>query len=277
MIFVFRFGNTPCVLPIPDLSLLRVRKHLMVLFLGLMISAGAKEQIPDFKTVAEGVEYREVFLDRPRTISIVQLRCDPTKIKFNLLLGSDRKKGKTATAQEMLTDFGQIAVINSSYFGHQDEILGYAERLGMVLNSEVAQDGIFSAFFFWDGNRAGFKRRGEALPTNVPVLFQSGPRLVWDSQPVEGLDDEALANRSGLSIDREGRITLFAVGVTSRVSLAELPELLLRPVHEGGVAATRALNLDGGKSTQFCLSTPSRKTYLPGFVKVPVFLGVSTR
>ncbi len=251
----------------------------MGLFLTLsVISSGlSREHIPPFKTVTEGVEFREVLLEHPRAISILQLRCDPGKVRFNLLLGTDRKAQRTATAREMQKAFKQIAVVNSSYFDDRERILGYAERVGQVVNPQVAEDGIFSAFFYWDGRRAGFKRRGEALPKNVPVLFQSGPRLVWDSEAVFRLEETALANRSVLSVDDSGRVSIFVIGGASRVTLAELPKLLMAPVDKGGVSSRRALNLDGGKSTQFCLHTPQKKTYLPVFVSVPVFLGVSRK
>lgn len=224
------------------------------------------------------MEFREVVLDSPREVTCLQLRCDPRKVKFSLLLATDLKKGRNhATAVEIAQQFQQTAVINSSYFGHKNEILGYAERYGQVLNSRVAQTGVFSAFFYWDGGRAGLKRRGESLPKNVPVLFQAGPRLVWDSVAVKGLDNEAKANRSGVALDSQGRVTLFALGTSSKLTLAELPELLMRPENRGGVSAVRALNFDGGKSTQFHLDTPVRKRTLPGYVEVPVFLGVSAR
>lgn len=239
--------------------------------------AVAQESIPAFARIAEGVEFREVKLIHPRPIIMAQLRCDPKKVKFNLLLASDLKgtKAKSATAQAMAQGLDQVAVVNSSYFGHQMEILGYAERLGHVLNPEVASEGLFSAFFYWDGARAGFKRKGEALPKDVPVLFQAGPRLVWDGEAIQGLENKALANRSLLSLDSQGRLTIVVLGGLSYSSLGELPEILLRSTAKGGVEAVRALNLDGGSSTQFFLRRQAKPYHLPGFTKVPVFLGVS--
>lgn len=235
-------------------------------------------RISAFTEIAPGLEYRQVNLKEPRSVSMMQLRCDPKKVKFNLLLASDLKTGKkTASAEKMAKKFGQLAVINSSYFGHNLEILGYAERLGHVLNPDVSSSSLFSAFFYWDGGRAGLKQRGESLPKNVPVLFQSGPRLVWDSQVIPGLEKKAKANRSGVAIDAQGRVILFAIGSTSRVTLAELPDILLRSEEAGGVDAVRALNFDGGSSTQFYVKTKKKTANLPGFVHVPVFLGVSKR
>lgn len=250
------------------------RWFLLWLYLALALPTTGKESIPAFTSVGKGLEYREVRLDSPRPLTIHQLRCDPTKVRFSLLLASDLKKAhvKAATAQEMSRKFALSAAVNSSYFGEEFELLGYAERQGQVLNPEVA-GGFFSAFFYWDGRRAGFKKRGESLPKDVPVLFQAGPRLVWDGEPIEGLDP-SLANRTLLSVDAEGRITVVVVGGLSRVALSELPGLLLRPVAKGGVASLRALNLDGGSSTQMSLKGSKKTVEVPGFARVPVFLGI---
>ena len=255
------------------------RALLFTFVLAFVFPVSADVGIPDFERVASGLEYREVKLNHPRPIVCYQLRCDPKKVKFNLLLASDLKQRSVTktSARTIQQKFSQLAVINSSYFGHRNEVLGYAERYGQVLNPDIARDGIFSAFFYWDGGRAGLKHRSEALPKNVPVLFQAGPRLVWDGKEIEGLERRALANRSGVSIDAQGRVTLFAIGGFSMTSLSELPNLLMRSESKGGVESVRALNFDGGPSTQFCLDTKRKKAYLPGFSKVPIFLGVSER
>lgn len=224
------------------------------------------------------MEYRQVTLSRPRPLVMQQLRCDPAQVRFSLLLASDRKgKGRTARAEEMRIAFGQTAVINCSYFDEQEAILGYHERLGHILNSQVAEGGVFGGFFFWDGRRAGIKGRDEARPQGVPVLFQAGPRLVWEGQPVPGLERRALAARSGVSLDAQGRVTLWTLGATSLTTLAELPALLAAPVDQGGLAARRALNFDGGSSTQFSFASKTRSAQVPGLAPVPAFLGVRPR
>lgn len=252
-------------------------KHLWLIVLLLLGHTSWAEQVAKFEKVAPGLEFRTVKLEKPRPILIHQLRCDPRKVRFQLLLASDGKRGKTSTAFELVQDFSLLAAINSSYFTPDHEILGYARRYQEVINSQIGQGGLFSAYFYWDGGRAGFKRRGESLPSGVPVLFQSGPRLVWDNTEVAGLEKSAQANRSALAIDKKGRVILVAIGGFSRVTLAELPKLLMASEADGGVGAVRALNLDGGSSTQFSLHTDKVKEHLPGFVKVPVFLGVSER
>ena len=250
---------------------------LLALALLLLATLPTLAQAPEFQAIEDGLEYREVNIDSPRPISMVQLRCDPRKISINLLLSTDLKgKPASTTASRIGRELGQIAVINSSYFGHKMEVLGYTERFGQVLNSDIPE-GIFSAFFYWDGGRAGFKRRGESLPSGVPVLFQAGPRLVWDGDAIEGLDSEALANRTVLSVDEEGRLGIVIIGGLANTTLAELPALLLKPVSKGGMSAVRALNLDGGSSTQFYLQSGSTTKSLPGRAKVPVFLGISKR
>ena len=66
---------------------------LLMLLFTLIGVAGAKEVIPVFKRVTRGVEFRKVLLDRPRPLTIYQLRCNPKLINFKLLLASDGKRG----------------------------------------------------------------------------------------------------------------------------------------------------------------------------------------
>jgi uncharacterized protein YigE (DUF2233 family) len=248
--------------------------RLMTLVLLSLASVAAA--VPAFEVVAPGLEYREVHWEKPRPLLVTQLRCDPTTVRFSLLLASDRKgKSPTARAQEMLRSFQQTAVINCSYFDEQHRPLGYHERLGHVLVPDLASGGVFGGLFYWDGRRAFSPARDEALPRAVPVLFQAGPRLIWEGQPIPGLENSRLAARSGVSIDRQGRVTLFALGLTSATTLAELPALLSPSVEQGGMAAWRALNFDGGSSTQFSLESGKTRSNLPGLTPVPVFLGVS--
>ena len=258
-----------------------IRRVIVLGILSILLgcAAGAQPKVPSFKVVSPGLEYRQVDLTAPRPIRMHQLRCDPKKVRFHLLMASDLKgkKSKTATAEEMRKGLNQLAVINSSYFGHQKEILGYSERYGKHLNSQLTNGGVFTGFFYWDGGRAGLKQSAESRPKGVPVLFECGPRLVWNGAEIQGLGKNSLANRSGVAIDKQGRVILFALGSTSVTTLAELPTLLMKSVAQGGVDAERALNFDGGSSTQFSLKAGKEQTLLPGRVQVPVFLGVSKR
>lgn len=256
-----------------------IRRAIFTGILSLLLFASAQAQVPSFTEVSPGLEYRHVDFQKPRPLRMYQLRCDPKKVRFNLLMASDLKGNSSgvASAKEMRKGLNQLAVINSSYFGHQTEILGYAQRYEQILNPNLTNAGVFTGFFFWDGGRAGLKRSAESRPKGVPVLFECGPRLVWDGAEIQGLGRKRLANRSGVAIDKQGKVILFAIGSTSLTSLAELPALLMKSVAEGGVSAHRALNFDGGPSTQFSLKTNKGKSELPGFSKVPVFLGVSKR
>lgn len=252
---------------------------LTLLFVLLSLGGGtaswAAPSVPKFVKVAPGMEFREVYLAAPRKLVISQLRCDPKVVRFSLLLASDiHRNSRTAQASEIATHFAQNAVINCSYFDGADEVIGLHQRLGHTLNPNLAEGGVFGGLFYWDGGRAGLKTRGDSLPKDVPVLFQAGPRLVWDGKPIEGLETRALAARSGVAVDRQGRVILYVLSGTSRTTLAELPKILGASVDSGGVGAWRALNFDGGKSTQFVLRTPNKVVTLPGIADVPAFLGV---
>lgn len=246
----------------------------LILFLVLSWVATAQEKIPSFKEITPGLEYREVLLQKPRPLPIIEARIDPARLQFKLLLASDGRHEATATAQQMLERHGLLLAVNSSYFGEQNELLGYARRGSEVLNSEVERESFLTALFGWDGKKAYIIHRDDALPPEAKVLFQCGPRLVWDSRAVAGLEKTRMANRTALAVDAQGRVCLMVMGGFARTTLAELPDLLMAPVEKGGLGAVRAMNLDGGKSTQLCVKDKPVH-FLPGFVPVPVYLGVS--
>ena len=59
---------------------------LLALVILLLATLPTLAQAPEFQTIEDGVEYREVKLDSPRPLLMIQLRCDPRKINLNLLL-----------------------------------------------------------------------------------------------------------------------------------------------------------------------------------------------
>ena len=78
--------------------------------------------------------------------------------------------------------------------------------------------------------------------TDVMEAVQSFPILVWNSEPYVQYKDTKNAARSAIGIDEEGNIVLIATNYG--ITLYEFSRLLSRWNYK------RALNLDGGSSTQ---------------------------
>lgn len=254
---------------------------LLTLLAGLPAASPAWAQ-PQIQSLASGFEYWSAPVS-PRAQqgdqrAVFYLRCDPAKTRFRLLLASDLQGApQLARASEIAGRFGDLAVLNALYFDADSRLLGRTERLGHVLVPGVATGSAFTGFFYWDGRRAGLKARGEPLPKGAPLLFQSGPRLVWDGAKVGGLETERRARRSAVAVDTEGRVVLAICDGGTAFTLDEFAALLQRPVASGGAGAQRALNLDGGRSTQLYLNrAPGHggPVSSPGWVGVPAFLGL---
>ncbi len=249
-----------------------------LLCLCLVYPVWAENDVPAFETIAPGIEFRKITISDPVAVSLLQLRCDPKEVRFSLLLAQDLKNGQeVARVRDLAQKFQPTAILNSLYFDHAHQILGHAERFGHPLSDGLAAGNLLTGFFYWDGGRAGLKHRGEALPKDVPVLFQAGPRLVWEGSPVTGLDDRHRARRSALATDPEGRVIMVCTDPASRPTLQGLAQILAEPESKGGVRAVRALNLDGGRSTQFWLAHPEGEIHLPGVLPVPAFLAVESK
>lgn len=83
--------------------------------------------------------------------------------------------------------------------------------------------------------------------TDVTEAVQSFPLLVWDGEPYVKYRDEDEAARSAVALDGEGKIILIAT--EEGITLYEFSRVLSNPEWN----LKRALNLDGGSSTQMYL------------------------
>lgn len=227
-----------------------------------------------FQTLQEGVEYRKVQLKTQQgSCSMHQLRFRPQKARLKVL---------TAEPAAFIGQFMKdcFFAVNASYFDQERRPLGYLKD-GKVFNSSVATGGAFGGIFVVDSAETARLLTPSTFPPHqrarARLALQAGPRLVVRGERVSGIHATKAAARTGVAVDRAGRITVFAMGHGEGVGLEKLPYLLVRPVEQGGLGAWDALNLDGGSSTQMVLSHPKAKAAIPALVPVPVGLGVVKR
>ncbi|HEX3818650.1 MAG TPA: phosphodiester glycosidase family protein, partial [Chthoniobacterales bacterium] len=122
--------------------------------------------------------------------------------------------------------------------GRKISSLGKARLLSGVLWSTATRVEIVRA--------QHFKMSGK-----IKNAVQCGPLLVEREQPVAGLDDRRSARRTFAAVDGNRHAML---GVCSRVSLADLGEILSLTNIAGPRKIARALNLDGGSSSAFWIA-----------------------
>ena len=146
---------------------------------------------------------------------------------------------------------GHLASINGGFFTPA------GSPLGLVVTDGNRRGGVNRASFlgtgFFLGPKAKLLSRTDYLassPSHQEVL-QSGPRLVWSGETPTGLSNRDERPRSFLLWDGKEH---FALGYADSASLKGL-SCLLQSQPISGFKITYALNLDGGRSCDFWISS----------------------
>jgi uncharacterized protein YigE (DUF2233 family) len=163
------------------------------------------------------------------------------------------------SAEEVASATKALAAINGGFFTPAGRTLGLAyekgERIGSLNNSSSLGSGV--VYVDRKLARPVILRRAtfEALQNNSAAdpleLLQSGPFLVENSKPVTGLSKDNERLRSLLLWDGEYH---FAFAQCGEISLANLGAALAKqPLEDFKI--TSALNLDGGRSADFHITS----------------------
>ncbi|HXE71930.1 MAG TPA: phosphodiester glycosidase family protein [Candidatus Nitrosotenuis sp.] len=225
-----------------------------------------------WQRVAPGVELRQ---GKPPGFdwTLYACRLDLRRVKLRLILAS---QGRSFYLPQVMS--GALAAVNASYFDERNRPLGYLRQGSQVVVAEVASGAAFGGVFFLDGaGRARVVHRSRFIPGAWSLALQAGPRLLDDGVPVQGLKDRSRARRTGVAVDRLGRVLLYATAPDGMPTLAEMQAIAAAPAHRGGLGAWEALNLDGGSSTQMSVRAPGLRLDVPGLSPVPVALGAFPR
>jgi hypothetical protein len=146
---------------------------------------------------------------------------------------------------------GHLASINGGFFTPA------GGPLGLVVTDGNHRGGVNRASFlgtgFFLGPKAKLLSRTDYLATSPSheEVLQSGPRLVWSGDTPTGLSNKDERPRSFLLWDGKEH---FALGYANSASLKGLSSLLQsQPI--SGFKIAYALNLDGGRSCDFWVSS----------------------
>lgn len=181
------------------------------------------------------------------------------------------RRGTWRTAGEIGAELGALAVINGGYFDPEDRPLGLLVSAGEVL---VPLRSVSWPVFEWRGGRARIVARTDFGGTRgVDEALQCGPWLVRGGAAVASLKESAPEPRAALGLDAEDRLILAAT-TRGGLRLAEFAKVLADPIDAGGLGCQRAMNLDGGSSTQFWTASGTNYAAALG---VPVHLALVPR
>ncbi|MCA9793776.1 MAG: phosphodiester glycosidase family protein [Candidatus Eremiobacteraeota bacterium] len=235
-------------------------------FLVLLTFSGAWAEWRPLKT---GLAYRTADLGEVR---MHQFRLDPSQVKLEVFLAADYGR-PTMLVGELAEAAQAMVMLNGGYFDQDSRPMGYLKD-GKIINQDINPGSAFGGILVVGRGKPTVLSRDTFQPGPERLALQCGPRLIDAGKPVEGIHDSDRRARTGVAVDGEGNLYLYACDGRPGLTFARLQRILTKPVNQGGLAARYALNLDGGSSTQMVLRHPRVKAAIPALVAVPVGVGV---
>jgi uncharacterized protein YigE (DUF2233 family) len=220
--------------------------------------------------LAPGLELRRIETLDYGT-SVLAWRYDAGRLALKLV------KSKTArgeTAAEFRERTGAVLAINAGFFD-----LDMASRLTPVgllvvegrevsaFNPEKAKNPLSGLLYSRDGELGLMWSRDYATSDGFQSALQTGPFVV-DPGGKNGIyrNNYDRQNRSVVCFDQGGQAVI--VQVSGGLSLFEVGDFLSTPESEGGLGCERALNLDGGPSSQVSVLAEGASLEVPGLWRI---------
>jgi uncharacterized protein YigE (DUF2233 family) len=185
---------------------------------------------------------------------------------------------KTFDAKEAARLSKAVVTINANFFDEQGKPLGVVINRGLVHQNIHRGGNTLTGIFKVSRDQIEIVPRQIFSPDDALDAVQAGPRLITKGIIVKSLSNAESTRRSGVCIDSERRLVLFAVSSSlTGLTFDELQQALASP----SVRCQDALNLDGGGSTQLFISNQiaagsdsNREVFIQGRDEVPVMLGL---
>jgi uncharacterized protein YigE (DUF2233 family) len=225
-----------------------------------------------WQPASPGVELRRMQVPladgQQATVSVVRL--DPRLLRFRVGYRPGKPQGMAAWQRES----GALAIINGGFFDAQNISTALVVSNGTPSGSSYQGRG--GMFAVDSGGNVSLRflgeqpyDPGEALVEAMqswPMLVKPGGTLAYTS------NDNELARRSVVALDRDGRVLLIACS-TSSFTLRSLADWLLA----SDLNIDAALNLDGGSSTGLYMVGEGAQERIDSFVSLPLVLLVYGR
>lgn len=261
----------------------RYARHVRSLAIALIFGAGISVAEPpsppplEWRTVAPDLEIVELtggFL----AADLLVVRTGLERYRVSVVQASSFGRERASVRQ--LADLsGAILAINANFFDNRGRPLGLIVSGGSTYQRIHHGGRTLTGIFSVGSEGMQVSSRSSYSPTYVSEAIQAGPRLVANGRAVpEPSSSGASSRRSGVCLDRQGRLLFFTVSSgLFGMTLEKLQEVLTRP----GIDCLDALNLDGGGSSQLFVRSPSTPggnlVFFPGKDDVPVALALFER
>ena len=187
-------------------------------------------------------------LEDPARSTLHLVRFDRSRYTLKVIDQGNTKPGRYANLAEAMEQNACIAGSNGGGFHPDFRPAGLVVADGKRINKfETAK--LLNGLLLVDSKGLRLLRRAEFEDhSGISQLLQSGPFLVDRDQTVSGLSNSLARTRVFVANNGQDE---WAIGYCTRVSLADLGDILADPALLDGFKISRALNLDGGSSTSF--------------------------
>lgn len=238
------------------------------IFILSLLCVSCTVQADDWSRVAYGLQYKIVEVPSERQIKpkLHVFRVNTRLNDIRPLLPADNKP---KTIDKLTQEAGAILGINANFFDEKNNILGLVVKDGKEISPKktISWWGIFYTY------GKGYRIRHSTDIQNtrgIRQAIQAGPRLLVNGQ-IPPLKPNTSA-KTAIGIDGQGQV--YIIVTRFQIDINTLAQILQKSPDKGGLGLSQALNLDGGSSTQLYAKKDSFKLHLPGYVNVPVGLGV---
>ncbi len=223
-----------------------------------------------WKPIADGLEHRRIETPDYGT-AVLAWRYDQSKLGLSLVK-SQTSQGETAA--DMRKRRNAMLAINAGFFDldMQSRLspVGMIVVDGQTLNpfdAEKAKNPLTGLLFYKDGKIGVIPARDYLGGNGFRSALQTGP-LVVDPGGRNGIrqNNYDRQNRSVVCLTADPRPVI--IQVSGGLSLYEVGELLSTGEAEGGLGCERAINLDGGPSSQVSVDIEGFSLEVPGLWKI---------
>ncbi len=190
-------------------------------------------------------------------------RINPKVYQFQI--GKTRTANKDyETIREVANHHNAFLAVNGGFFTPQLQPLGLRINNSKVV-SPFKSISWWGVFYIAKGIPHIVAARNYHYNKNISFAIQSGPRLINNGQIVP-LKPGA-AQRSAIGILPNHQVIIL-VTQNMRITTTQLAKIMQRPVAQGGLGCSYAINLDGGSSTQLYAKMKNFKLDLTSFSMV---------
>ena len=170
--------------------------------------------------------------------------------------------------ESIVRESGALAAVNGGYFQSNFEPVGLLIADSKLMHP-AAKAKLLTGTLYVRDNHPFITRSGtQTKLTGITAAIQCGPLLVDNRHAVSGLNDEKVAPRTFVLQFANGK---WGFGICRSVTLAQMAEILAAPGFQPDSTVEKALNLDGGSSTQLYFAGES-PVASPTWATVPNFL-----